>query len=1205
MYSFSPRVACRVKHHQLLLVTFAAVLLTRPLSILGQEDSVTAKDFKQLDRRMNEEFMRGDDKAAADTCVELIEMFRKIVAEDDGRMKGWTTRNVPIMAYGGRREEAIALADRFITLSQKRWGTDHRYAHDARMLRELLNSILQLNEEELAQLADAERDSRRGEQLVKQNAFQDGIAALTSAQQVREQLLGTSNPVYVVDLMKLAIAASLAERAVAKVDPAIAIEYSRRSFTAVTEVIPDDACPGGHPLIADVAAQCGTLSYNGGNYQLARAAFECLLSQKRKLFPVAEFPDGHLEIVDAMLGLLRALVVVHAFNEAEPLVKQALEMVKKVDPNPRESERVATTLLFQAKIALALNKVSEAHQAIIMALGQFQDLVEGEPSSKELLTQCICLDLLVAVESRQGNYTNAEVFAQLMVNMLEEAYPKTEFPHGHFELAKGLSKLASTKSRLKKFGDAESLFVQSIEMYRTLLKDTPSLRQEVFLASILGRLGLCYYRDERYQKSIPYFQEALEIYESNRADTRLQYEQEAFVGPSLKLASALQKSGASHEEWLPHLQRATDIARQVFTKEAFPDGHPVLIEAIRSLALGKTLTGEHPEVIDLLVELLDMHFTVVAKELIRSDVEALRVELELLEVEVDWLTTYAFVLREREPRFVELAYRWFAPQKSMVLDALVRSRQYQRELNTDEELAELVESIAYDRDRLRELIFNPPRDKTPEEVEASRMEREFKIRMGENTLMLALSERSKIVAAGPIPLDRIRNQLARHGGDVLIDVVRMSPHDLQASEVGKIRRIPARYMAFIVLPKNQAKLKLVDLGSADEIDQLVADLRQQIIDVPDLLDFSSEEAVEEGYRESAVALYRQVLAPLKDVIAGAKTVFLALDGELNRIAFEALVDEQGQYLIENHRFAYLSSASDLLRTKSEPGTGVVIFADPDYNLDLATREAQKVELNKREATTELASRSLPDDGTRGLSWDPLPGTAKEVELLIDVLSDSEIDKPVAFTRAQALEDYLKRVTRPRLLHLATHGYYLPEPNSDRGGEVDLITPDGPLRASQIKGRLKNEGNPLLNSGIVLAGANVVKLNETDDGWSSADPDDGWVTAEEVAMLDLRGTELVVLSACETGLADVRNGENVSGLRRAFIHAGAQNLVTSLYKVPDSATQELMVGFYTNLKEQPPIEALRQASLSYMRERRESEGAAHPFFWSSFVFIGAP
>ena len=115
-----------------------------------------------------------------------------------------------------------------------------------------------------------------------------------------------------------------------------------------------------------------------------------------------------------------------------------------------------------------------------------------------------------------------------------------------------------------------------------------------------------------------------------------------------------------------------------------------------------------------------------------------------------------------------------------------------------------------------------------------------------------------------------------------------------------------------------------------------------------------------------------------------------------------------------------------------------------------------------------------------------------------------------------------------------------------------------------------------------------------------------MTAEEIALLNLQGTELVVLSACQTGLGDIKTGEGVYGLRRAFLYAGARTLVTSLFEVPDTETRELMNRFYGGLKKgQGKLASLHTAQVEMLRSRRAAQGSAHPFFWASFVLVGDP
>ena len=191
---------------------------------------------------------------------------------------------------------------------------------------------------------------------------------------------------------------------------------------------------------------------------------------------------------------------------------------------------------------------------------------------------------------------------------------------------------------------------------------------------------------------------------------------------------------------------------------------------------------------------------------------------------------------------------------------------------------------------------------------------------------------------------------------------------------------------------------------------------------------------------------------------------------------------------------------------------------------------------------------------------------------------------------------------PRLSsHLATHGFFL--------NDLDLSTlVDERVRGIQVvpldpkqAGRKVKIENPLLRSGIALAGANnALKFGDTERS-------DGIVTAEKILSLKLRGTDMVVLSACDTGLGEVKAGEGVYGLRRAFTQAGTRSLVMSMWQVPDQETKELMVEFYKNIRsgKMNRCQSLRQAALKQLKTVRTRYGNANPFFWGAFVFMGEP
>jgi CHAT domain-containing protein len=334
-------------------------------------------------------------------------------------------------------------------------------------------------------------------------------------------------------------------------------------------------------------------------------------------------------------------------------------------------------------------------------------------------------------------------------------------------------------------------------------------------------------------------------------------------------------------------------------------------------------------------------------------------------------------------------------------------------------------------------------------------------------------------------------------------------------------------------------------------------------------------------RTTGRSLYDTILAPLALRLQGVRFLLVAPDGLLNLIPFAALRDADGRYLVERYSFTYLTSGRDLLRPDEAgtPRNAPVVMAAPDYGA--LSEAARNVAARSPQAPGSRRSRDLTP-----LQWEPLPGARLEgaaIEKLLDVK---------ALAGAEARESTLKQVHGPRLLHIATHGFFLADqqesPPQTRASGPQL--PGSASGSSFLRPPLAMGENPLLRSGLALAGA-----NQRDEG-----AEDGILTALEMAGLDLSGTQLVVLSACDTGLGTVANGEGVYGLRRAVVMAGAEAQLTSLWKVSDEVTRKLMESYYQRLiAGEGRSEALRAVQL----EMLEDTWTRHPFYWASFVPIG--
>ena len=355
---------------------------------------------------------------------------------------------------------------------------------------------------------------------------------------------------------------------------------------------------------------------------------------------------------------------------------------------------------------------------------------------------------------------------------------------------------------------------------------------------------------------------------------------------------------------------------------------------------------------------------------------------------------------------------------------------------------------------------------------------------------------------------------------------------------------------------------------------------------------------EASYREVGTRLRRRVWDPLAAAIGHARRVLVVPDGALNLLSLAALPAKRGGYLVEHGPLVhYLSAERDVIAAQDgrAPGEGALVVGGADFDATtmfaaLATRDTL-VAAAERDPVAEPPPASASSyRGPRSacgelaaLHFTALPGTAAEAAEVArqwQERGDGHAPRPRALglIGAAATETAFKRrAAGRRVLHLATHGFFL------RG---------------DCAGRAEERENPLLSSGLALAGANRRAS-------AGGDEEDGILTAEEIASLDLSGVEWAVLSACETGVGDVTAGEGVFGLRRAFQVAGARTMIMSLWSVDDEATRAWMTALYQGRLQRhlDTAQAVREASVSVLRARRAAGLSTQPFYWGAFVAAG--
>lgn len=488
-------------------------------------------------------------------------------------------------------------------------------------------------------------------------------------------------------------------------------------------------------------------------------------------------------------------------------------------------------------------------------------------------------------------------------------------------------------------------------------------------------------------------------------------------------------------------------------------------------------------------------------------------------------------------------------RKGQVFDALSGSLETLRQRMTADDGA-LFNQLRATTSQLATLALSGPGRTPPDDYKQQLATLEAR----RDELEAAVSSRSAEFRAQSLPVTVAAVQAAIPADAALIEFAIY--HPISPSTLEEDDSAPPHYIAYVI--RRHGAVRWIELGAADAIEKAVEAWRQALRD-PTRTDVT----------RLARAADERILRPLRPLAGHATRLLISPDGALNLIPFEALVDERHHYAVQQFAISYLTSGRDLLRlqvpraSRSAP----LVVANPSFG-----PEALTTTRTRRSSITTGPDLSV-------VYFAPLPGTAAEARAVKTVFPAATV-----LTGGDATKTALIHADAPTLLHIATHGFFL----QNATAQADR-TPDGTHGTRAVAASASVE-NPLLRSGLALSGANL----RTSAGGN------GILTALEATTLNLWGTRLVTLSGCDTGVGDVRNGEGVFGLRRAFLLAGAESLVMSLWSVSDSATRDMMTAYYGGLQRGLGRgDALRQAQLA-MLKRSEHQ---HPFYWASFIQAG--
>ena len=513
---------------------------------------------------------------------------------------------------------------------------------------------------------------------------------------------------------------------------------------------------------------------------------------------------------------------------------------------------------------------------------------------------------------------------------------------------------------------------------------------------------------------------------------------------------------------------------------------------------------------------------------------------------LDFMLTLAFVAMRGDPAAVDTAYRHVCFGKGRAFEAFSALR---ARLHHSGNLSHDARRLIALRGLFSAAILGSSAEAAHQTTLLAKQIEELERGIAPFTPMEALEQR----LAGITTADLVA---ALPRDCALVEFVRFNVFDFAHGQWTAGNEGRARYVAFVVGAHSSGSLVAVDLGDANQIHLLTDAFRTAVSEKTD------------PSREGS-ALRQRVFDPLREALGPLRRILLSPDGELARLPFAALPDNDG-HLVDGWTIGYVATGRDLLRLAAPSdgaATAPMVLADPDF--DLRPSLWERLTGKRRQPISSLVRGSLAP-------FERLGETSQEGKRVGELLGVAP------YLGRDAAEGRLRGTRAPRILHIASHGFFV---------DQEKAAADDADSARQVA---MAQLSAMARSGLALAGANRTLAGEP----PGEDGDDGIVTALEVADLDLDGTELAVLSACDTGLGDTHSSEGVLGLRRALALAGARTVLMSLWRVPDTATRELMEHFYSALSAGVSrVDAVRDAQRAVRKKRPRVRD------WGAFISEG--
>ncbi|MCY7310600.1 MAG: CHAT domain-containing protein [Chitinophagaceae bacterium] len=889
-----------------------------------------------------------------------------------------------------------------------------------------------------------------------------------------------------------------------------------------------------HPDYASGIQSMGDFYYRKDEKEKAEAFFIQAINLRKKILG-----ENHPDYAESLTSLGQLYTDMSLYTKGNTLFIEAREINKKIltESDPGYVENLNSLALLYTKSV----QYEKAEPIYIIAKDATRKLF-GEAGTRYAKS----LSTLSELYGAMFQFDKQEKMLVQAIDIYKQVHSET-----HPNYAGMLYNLAGIYSRKKEYEKAELLFVKAMEIFKA------AQGKSTGYTACLNGLGILFMVKEDYKKAESYFLESREL------KIKLFGKQNSEYAISLNNLAEVYTATGQYQKAEPLYFEAIPII-----KKNRGENSPSYTALISNLAVLYSNTNQVAKAVPLFIEQsntliknLLKNFTVLSE---REKGNYLDINASLISLS----NSFAYKLKKVPAAILMNNLNQQLVFKSLSLSD-TKNILLSIQQNPDTLLNQLLKKWQADKSILTEQYSLPVTSRRTDihemEINIEGLEKELNRKSAE------FRNQQKSIR---ISLQDVRKNLEPN--EVAIEFVNFKFYNKKWTN-------STIYAAYI-LNKNDSVPVFVPLFEEKQLQQLL-----------DSAGNTATSMVSSFYRgletknKSAVTLgkelYKLVWQPLEAYFKWVKKISFSLAGKLHSIAFHALQIDSTMILMDKYYLQqYTSTRQVVLREnekKNPQPQSVILFGDPSFTMD----SLQLVKQKEYRAVKEKSFTPIYDSKKRSRdnnSWNNLSGTAEEVSKIKQLFDQNNISTK-SYTQSAASEENLKALSgnSPQILHIATHGFFLPEPDKKRK-----------------ENNFNNENtytladDPLLRSGLILSGGNYA--------WSGKTPiegvEDGIATAYEIAQLNLSNTELVVLSACETALGDVKGSEGVFGLQRAFKMAGVKKMIVSLWQVPDKETAELMTTFYGYwMKGKSINESFTQAQAD-MRKKYS------PFYWAAFVLV---